>query len=387
MVSDEKPYKYENVPIPTYEEATSSRQASQTHVGVTETGDDSERQGLLGSAESRGLPTRRPMVGGTIPRTDGYRPPTVESARNSTESDSFLPSSNGGSARGSIEEVRREMEEMEIEEPGTSRNGLRNSFSKRFTALSNTLSLIHLPRLNWGGEGRRCWPSFSFLSNIRERIGEQPRAIWINLARLIALLFVMGLVYVVFVSDLFPNVSRSGMMGQMYRPDSIKAYVQANVDGQQIGAYLDHLTEFDHSAGTEGDLALAKWVEGLFKAATLEDVRLDEYDVYLNFPKKGGRRVAIVEPVALAFEASLEESKQPHHEGDDPMLWKDSEPVFHGYSRAGNVTGPLVFANYGAREDFRYLADNGVDVKGSIVLVKYGGTQGDRVCYHVHLQI
>ncbi len=88
----------------------------------------------------------------------------------------------------------------------------------------------------------------------------------------------------------------------------------------------------------------------------------------------GGRRVAIISPSELAWEARLEE---------DPVFPDQVPPVtqtmvFHGHSRAGNVTGPLIYANYGSRADFQKLEQQGVDVKGSIVLVRYYGSEGDR---------
>jgi len=52
--------------------------------------------------------------------------------------------------------------------------------------------------------------------------------------------------------------------------------------------------------------------------------------------------------------------------------------VFHGHSKSGDVTGPLIYANYGSREDFKRLYDNGIDTTGAIALVKYYGSQGDR---------
>jgi len=94
----------------------------------------------------------------------------------------------------------------------------------------------------------------------------------------------------------------------------------------------------------------------------------------LNYPKAGGRRVAIVEPPELAWEAKLEE--EPVYENATPQ--KQQTLVFHGHSRAGNVTGPLIYANYGSREDFQRLRDDGVNMTGAIALVRYYGTQGDR---------
>lgn len=52
--------------------------------------------------------------------------------------------------------------------------------------------------------------------------------------------------------------------------------------------------------------------------------------------------------------------------------------VFHGLSRSGKAKGFLVYANYGSREDFKRLKDQGIDMTGSIALVRYYGSQGDR---------
>src|SRR5947208_16987713 len=108
---DEK-YNYESLPIPSYEEATSSRPASsQSRSGAAERGDDAERQGLLGQDDSGGISPRRGGEG-----RNGYQPPTVETARSSLDSSLFLPSSTAGSERNS-EELQQEMIQMEVLDP------------------------------------------------------------------------------------------------------------------------------------------------------------------------------------------------------------------------------------------------------------------------------
>ena len=52
--------------------------------------------------------------------------------------------------------------------------------------------------------------------------------------------------------------------------------------------------------------------------------------------------------------------------------------VFHGHSKSGKAKGPLIYANYGSREDFKRLENQGIDTRGSIALVRYYGSQGDR---------
>lgn len=44
-----------------------------------------------------------------------------------------------------------------------------------------------------------------------------------------------------------------------------------------------------------------------------------------------------------------------------------------GYSKNGTATGPVVYANYGRLEDFQYLVDQGINLTGTIALMRYGG--------------
>lgn len=95
------------------------------------------------------------------------------------------------------------------------------------------------------------------------------------------------------------------------------------------------------------------------------------YFVYLNYPKKGGRRVAIVDPPEKAWEAKLEEDSTY-----DPP--RPQTQTFHGLSASGNVTGPLIYVNYGHKKDFKTMWDSEIDVQGCVVLMRYYGTQSDR---------
>ena len=342
-MADEKPNKYErleSLPIPTYDEATSSRPpSSQSFLGPTEVSHDAERQTLLG-------------------RNNSYVPPTVESVRSSQDS-------ADGSARDSVDGLRHEILEMDILEPGEEGNQRGGTtFSKRIISLRSGLSSLNLPFRRW-------LPS---LDNIRSKLPSLPHLLqpgWILAGRFFALLFVLSLAYVVFLSDVFRFRSRGGS-GHTYEPESVKMFAQDHIDETLIRQNLEHLTMFDHIAGTEGSYVLAKWVESAFKGARLENVGLERFDVYLNYPKKGGRRVAIIDPPKMAWEAKIEEESAYVGPSREQTL------VFHGHSRSGTVTGPLIYANYGSREDFKMLQDKGIDLTGAIALVRYYGSQGDR---------
>lgn len=351
---DEKPNKYEqhgSLPIPTYDEAISSRpSSSQSFLGPSEISHDAEREGLLGRRESQ---------------HDGYQIPAVESARSSLD---FLPSSGENSPRGSTEELRREIMHMEVLEPGIDGHGrallLRgNRLSKHFASLTHSLSSMNLPFRQW-------LPSRDYLIAKIPTLLQDIRPNWILVGRFFALVLVLFLAYLLFLSDIF-TVNRRQGAAAMYYPDSIRNFVRDNINETYIRDRAKYITSFPHIAGTKGSFILAEYVQNLFLESQLEDVGLEQFDVYLNYPTPEGRKVAIVEPPELRWEAKIEE-KVAYSDGREQTF------VFHGHSKSGTAKGPLVYANYGSREDFKFLQDEAINLKGSIALVRYYGSQGDR---------
>ena len=340
---DEKPNKYnqhELLPIPTYDESqeASRPSSSQSFLGPSEVSHDAERQGLLG--RSHGV----------------YRTPTVESARSSLD---FLPSGDN-SPRASTVALRREVQQMDVIEPredGTnSMVSVRAArFSKHFTSFTHSLSSMNLPFRQW-------LPSRDYILAKIPALIRDFKPNWIIAGRLFALLLVLFLAYLLFLSDIFTTTRRKGPGTGLDYPDSIRAWVRDQMNETTIREHAKYLTSFPHVAGTEGNFALAEYVQSIFMDSQMEDVRLEQFDVYLNYPKKGGRKVAIPEQ---AWEARIEEDIEQY-------------PVFHGHAKGGSVSGHLVYANYGSREDFERLEKQGIDLKGAIVLVRYYGSQGDR---------
>ncbi|EAW09643.1 M28 family metallopeptidase [Aspergillus clavatus NRRL 1] len=356
-MTNDKKFDYEALPIPTYDEAVSSRPgSSRSHLGPDEASDDAERQGLLHDAD--GNSHSATGNGSQRSRPHGYRPPTVESVRNSLDD---LASSDGDSARGSLEDLQRELAQMDVEDAGqqstSQRSRLGQQFSKRFNTLSRTLSSIKLPFRRW-------LPNFRFTINLGEVRPHFKDQGCIVLLRVFGVLLVVTIVYVFFFSNIFGLNSRF-TMGQSYSAASVQNFLQGHINETNIAENLRKVTKFPHMAGTEGSYVLAEWIEQEFKNAALDEVEMEEFQVYLNYPTQDGRRVAIVDPPELAWEAALEERNE-------------QTPVFHGHSKSGNVTGHLVYANFGSREDFQVLADKGIDLHGAIVLVRYYGTESDR---------
>jgi N-acetylated-alpha-linked acidic dipeptidase len=360
-------------PIPTYDEATSSRNASR--LGPNEISDDAERQGLLSPGVRIQSDSRR--------RNGYYQAPSVQSV-DDEEDDSQL----GSPVRGSPDEdLRQTMEEMDILDPEAveegrgGRNRSRNRFQKRWYGITHSLQQFHLPRIPWPS-----WrPDFSAVTDHIPTVPEEYKPGWSIIARLFGLILIMILVYYLVVSEVVPM---GGGFGTSSNPEWVRQTAMQGVEGWRIEKNLEYITSYDHIGGTEGSYVLGQWVEGKFKDAHMDTYTHDEYVgqhnvcgtgkhadacryyVYMNYAKKGGRRVAIVDPPEKKWEAKLEE----------PSVFnppKAQTPSYHGLSATGNATGPLIYVNYCDKKDFKRLWDSEVDVQGAIALCRYYGTQPD----------
>ncbi|KAF8812309.1 Zn-dependent exopeptidase [Phlegmacium glaucopus] len=72
----------------------------------------------------------------------------------------------------------------------------------------------------------------------------------------------------------------------------------------------------------------------------------------------------------LIWSADLVEDGDPRDE--DAHKYRDAIPPWHGYSADGDVTGQLVYANYGAKEDYDQLVAQHVNLTGKVVIARYG---------------
>ncbi len=142
-------------------------------------------------------------------------------------------------------------------------------------------------------------------------------------------------------------------------------------DAKLAGEHLKVLTAAPHWASSPEDYATAQYVAAKFKAAGLQ-TDIVPFKVMLN------------KPVSIHIEAFDADHHQlmagPTPEHVDPKLFGGDPfqddprilPAFNGSSPSADITAPVVYANYGSREDFDRLAHLGIDVKGKIVLVRYG---------------
>ena len=131
-------------------------------------------------------------------------------------------------------------------------------------------------------------------------------------------------------------------------------------------AYMQRLTAQPHNVGSAYDKNNAEWIASKFKEFGLE-TQIENFDVLFPTPKE--RLVELVDG-GPHFKAKLQEPVLP----EDPTSNQTAEqlPTYNAYSIDGDVTGPLVYVNYGVPEDYEELDRRGISVKGAIVIARYG---------------
>ena len=144
------------------------------------------------------------------------------------------------------------------------------------------------------------------------------------------------------------------------REEQAKAVPQA----ERLRIYMDRMAAKPHHAGSPGSKAVADYL-----AAQLTDwgfdTRIETFQALIPYPTT--RTLEMTAPVR--FRAKLAEPAIP----EDPSTAQENQlPPFNAYGASGDVTAPLVYVNYGQPEDFEYLKKQGIDVKGKIVIARYG---------------
>jgi N-acetylated-alpha-linked acidic dipeptidase len=138
-------------------------------------------------------------------------------------------------------------------------------------------------------------------------------------------------------------------------------------DAKLAGEELKILTAEPHIASSPEDHKTAEFVAQKFRAAGLE-TEIVPYRVLMNQPK-----VSHFEAFNAGGQLLISGPTREHVESDP---YQDDPRVvmpFNGSSGSGDVTGEVVYANYGRLEDFDELAAQHIDLHGKIVLCRYGG--------------
>ena len=138
----------------------------------------------------------------------------------------------------------------------------------------------------------------------------------------------------------------------------------AQLSANRVGENIKLLSSVPHHVGSAGGKMVASEIAKVFTAAGW-DTKIETYQ--LMFPTPITRTLEM--SGATNFKAKLKET--PLKE-DATSNQADQLPTYNCWSADGDVTANLVFVNYGLPEDYETLAKYGIDVKGKIVIAKYG---------------
>ena len=118
-------------------------------------------------------------------------------------------------------------------------------------------------------------------------------------------------------------------------------------------------------AGSPEDKATADYVAQKFREAGL-DAEIVEYRVWINYPAEIS--VDVTAPASVHMHGPTREHVEGDSYADDPRVITP----YNAMSPSGDVEAEVVYANYGSPEDFKKLEQMKIDVRGKIVLVRYG---------------
>lgn len=146
---------------------------------------------------------------------------------------------------------------------------------------------------------------------------------------------------------------------------SIENRFDSYLKATNVNQLIKDMSARPHHVGSPGDKAVADYIYNKFKSWGF-DTRTETF--YVLFPTPKLRLLEMTGPVA--FKASLTE---PPLKEDATSAQKEEQlPVYNCFSADGDVTGELVFVNYGVPDDYEKLERLGISVKGKIVIAKYG---------------
>lgn len=136
---------------------------------------------------------------------------------------------------------------------------------------------------------------------------------------------------------------------------------------ENLPTWLKQLTRHPTHVGSPGAKTNAEWMAEQFRAWGFE-TRIDEYHVLFPTPKE--RLVELVAPRRVRMRLEEPALREDATSG----VTRDRLPTYNAYSADGDVEGEVVYVNYGVPADYEELERRGVDVRGKIVLARYGGS-------------
>lgn len=164
------------------------------------------------------------------------------------------------------------------------------------------------------------------------------------------------------------HAQNRGMRG--FPASRVDAQRAAEVKARSL-ASASHVEEFmrmmaaePHHAGSDGSKKVADYILRNLRKWGWQ-AEFEVFEVMLPYPKR--RRLEMLSPTHALASITEPVIDQDEDSGDHNQL-----ASFNAYGASGDVTGPLIYVNYGTPEDYASLEKMGISVKGKIVIARYG---------------
>jgi N-acetylated-alpha-linked acidic dipeptidase len=136
---------------------------------------------------------------------------------------------------------------------------------------------------------------------------------------------------------------------------------------ENMREWMRRLSARPHHVGSAYDKENAEFMAGLFRSWGY-DTAVERFDVLFPTPKT--RVLELTAPERYTARLSEPTLKEDATSGQT----NEQLPTYNAYSKDGDVTAQLVYVNYGVPRDYEELDRRGIDVKGKIVIARYGGS-------------
>lgn len=148
---------------------------------------------------------------------------------------------------------------------------------------------------------------------------------------------------------------------------TLEARFDSMLKAENLRDWMKRLSARPHHLGSAYNKENADFILSLFRSWGYQ-AELEEFHVLFPTPKT--RIVEMTSPERFSLKL-----QEPPVEGDATSGQQAEQlPSYNAYSIDGDVAGPLVYVNYGTPADYEELDLRGIDVKGKIVLARYGGS-------------
>ena len=147
----------------------------------------------------------------------------------------------------------------------------------------------------------------------------------------------------------------------------LEAKFDAMLKAENLDAWLKKLASRPHALGQPFGKESAVFMRDLLKSWGY-DAQIETYKVLFPTPKT--RVLELLTPTKFVAKLNEPALKEDATSGQTA----EQLPIYNAWSADGDVTGELVFVNYGVPADYEELEKLGIDVKGKIVIAKYGGS-------------